>query len=328
MLRGIIGFLLGPVFILGSSVLLFWNEGRAVQTERSLAEGRALVVDVTPAKVDPALDGKLIHVGGDVTAKAPLRDPQFNVGGTGLKLVRNVEMYQWKEESSRGSSSDSRDRYDYVRVWNASRIDSSHFRNKENHENPEMRFSRASFTAKDATLGAFHPGERALALLPASQPVRVGADTAASLRSRISGPLQDYDGRLYLGADPSQPRIGDLRISFSIAPNGPASFIGRQSGDDITDYQTRSGDRLLMARSGIIDASDMFTTAEHQNKVMTWALRGLGAFVMFLGFAFLMSPLTSIANFIPLVGGLIAAAGALVAAMLTALLAPTIVAIA
>jgi hypothetical protein len=38
--KSIAAVLFGLVLLAGSSVLLFWNEGRAVQTERSLAEGR------------------------------------------------------------------------------------------------------------------------------------------------------------------------------------------------------------------------------------------------------------------------------------------------
>ena len=327
MIRGLFAFLFGPILLIGSGVLLFWNEGRAVQTARSLAEGRGLVIEVPSTAIDPANDGKLIHVSGPVEAKAPVRDPQFAVSATGLRLVRHVEMYQWKEESG-GKSSETGESHSYVRVWNNTRIDSSHFRRKEGHENPEMRFSRASFAATDAALGAFRPGERALTLLPADRRIEVTADTANGLRGKISGPVQEFDGRLYLGADPVQPRIGDLRISFAYTPNGPASFIGRQSGTDVTPYQTHAGDRLLMGTLGLVSADEMFLSAEHQNRVLTWVLRFAGAFLMFVGFAFLLSPLTSIASFIPLIGGLVAAAGALVAAMLTAVIAPAIIAIA
>ena len=155
MLRGFLAVIFGPIFLIGSSVLLFWNDGRAVQTARSLAEGRGLVVEATASAIDPANDGKLIHVNGPVEAKAPVRDPQFGVSATGLRLMRNVEMYQWKEESSSGRSSGESREYEYVRVWNSTRIDSSHFRRQEGHENPDMRFSRASFAATDAALGAF-----------------------------------------------------------------------------------------------------------------------------------------------------------------------------
>ena len=60
--NSIFAVLFGLFLLVGSSVLLFWNEGQAVQTERSLTEGRGLVIDVDAARVDPANDGKLIHV--------------------------------------------------------------------------------------------------------------------------------------------------------------------------------------------------------------------------------------------------------------------------
>src|SRR5689334_9251155 len=57
-----IGFILLAIGIGG----LFWNEGRAVQTARSLAEGGSAVVSVESNRVDPSNDGKLIHVTGPV----------------------------------------------------------------------------------------------------------------------------------------------------------------------------------------------------------------------------------------------------------------------
>ena len=118
-----------PAPIVGSCIFLFWNEGRAVQTERSLTEGASLVVSVDPARVDPANDGKLVHLSGDLKPGAPLTDPDFTVSATALRLVRKVEMYQWKEETKtetrknvRGSE-ETITTYEYVRTWSDSRID-------------------------------------------------------------------------------------------------------------------------------------------------------------------------------------------------------------
>jgi hypothetical protein len=46
--KSIAAVLFGLVLLAGSSVLLFWNEGRAVQTERSLAEGRVWLSPSSP----------------------------------------------------------------------------------------------------------------------------------------------------------------------------------------------------------------------------------------------------------------------------------------
>jgi hypothetical protein len=332
--KSFVAVLIGLILTVGASVLLFWNEGRAVQTARSLAEGRGLVIDVDAARVDPANDGKLIHVNGEVKAVAPLRDAEFGVSATGLRLIRTVEMYQWKEEkhtdrhTTLGGSEDSNTTYSYHQVWNGSRIDSSHFRRPEGHNNPQMRYTRTTFTARDATLGAFRPSEAALRLLPANQVVPVEQALADRLRGRISGPLQVTDGRLYLGAEPSQPRAGDHRISFTTVPNGPASFIGRQSGADFADYQTQSGDKLLMARSGLMSAPDMFKVAEDENRMLTWLLRAVGVFAMFFGFALILWPLSVIADVIPFIGSIVGGGALLVALMCTFVLAPALIAFA
>jgi hypothetical protein len=332
--KSFVAVLFGLVLLVGSSILLFWNEGRAVQTERSLAEGRNLVVDVDPARVEALNEGKLVHVNGDVKAVAPLRDAEFGVSAKGLRLVRTVEMYQWKEESrtetrkTLGGGEDTVTTYSYHRTWSGNRIDSSHFRRPEGHNNPQMRYTRAIYTARDATLSSFRPGEHVLQLLPATQVVRVEPAHADTLRGRISGPLQVTDGKLYLGADPGQPHIGDHRISFTVVPNGPASFIGRESGADFAEYQTKSGDRLLMAHSGLMSAPEMFKVAEDENRMLTWILRLVGVFLMLLGFALVLVPLSVIADVVPFIGSIVGMGALLVAVVCTAVLAPALIAIA
>ena len=123
LVKSIKGVLFGLILIVGSCVFLFWNEGRAVQTQRSLTEGASLIVNIDPARVDPANDGKLIHVSGDLKAGAPLADPDFAVSASALRLVRVVEMYQWKEEERKetrknfGGSEETVTTYEYVRTW-------------------------------------------------------------------------------------------------------------------------------------------------------------------------------------------------------------------
>lgn len=328
------GILFGLAFTIGACVLLFWNEGRAVQTEQSLAEGRGLVVSVDTSRVDPANEGKLIHVSGEVKAGAPLRDADFNVSANALRLVRTVEMYQWKEESKSetrktlGGGEETTTTYTYNLVWEDHRIDSSQFKRRDGHENPSMRFQRAASTARDATLGAFRPGAQVLSQLPAAQELRVDPAVAASLSGKIGGPVQVSDGRLYLGANPNEPKPGDLRITFRTVPNGPASFIGQQTGADFTEYQTKAGDRLLMARSGIMSAPDMFKAAEDENRILTWIVRLVGVVVMFVGLTLVLRPLVVVADVVPFIGNILGAGAALVAAVVTAVVAPLVIAIA
>jgi len=328
------GVLFGVVLIILSCIGLFWNEGRAVQTAKSLAEGAGLVVDIPPTSVDPGNEGKLVHVTGDMKAGIQPKDAEFGVSADGLRLVRTVEMYQWvQEEHSEtkknvGGSEETVTTYTYVRKWSDAPIDSSRFKVTEGHVNPAKRYNDATFAGGEVTLGAFRPGERVVAMLPARQELRVDAAMAEALRGRVNGPVEANDGRFYLGADPSQPRIGDMRISYRFAPAGTVSIVGRQAGSDFGDYQTRAGDTLLLVRPGSMSAADMFKAAERENTVITWIIRLVGVVAMFIGFALILNPLVVVADVVPLIGNILGAGASLVSLMATAVLAPLVIAIA
>ena len=328
------GVLFGLVLIVGSCIFLFWNEGRAVQTQRSLTEGASLVVSADPARVDPANDGKLVHLSGDLKPGAPLTDPDFTVSATALRLVRTVEMYQWKEETKTetrknvGGSEETVTTYEYTRVWSETRNDSSRFKRPEGHVNPQMQYRGASYSSRDATLGAFRPGANVIDRLPASQNVSLDPSLAEKLAGRIKGPVHIAEGRIYVGESPSQPRVGDLRISFQLAPAGPASIIGRQAGTGFADYQTQAGDALLMVRPGTMSAADMFAAAQRENSILTWILRFAGVFAMFIGFMMVLAPLVVVADVVPFIGNILSAGSAIVSLVLTAIVAPVVIAVA
>jgi hypothetical protein len=328
------GVFIGLLLIIGAAILLFWNEGRAVQTARSLTEGEAAVIDVDSAKVEAANDGKLVHVTGDLATTAPLADPDFGVTTPAARLVRTVEMYQWKEEShtetkkNLGGSEDKVTTYTYTQVWSEPRIESSRFHEQNGHANPQPRYRRFETVARDATLGGFKPGDAALRRLPTNDEFRVDPAAADTLRGRLGGAVTVADGEIFLGADPTRPRIGDLRIVYRIAPVGAVSFIGRQSGADFTEFQTKAGDRLLMASAGAISANDMFKSAEAENRILTWILRAVGATVMFIGWMLIGQPLAVLGSVIPLIGDVFAAGIGLVAFLMTAIAVPVVIAIA
>ena len=328
------GVLFGLVLIVGSCVFLFWNEGRAVQTQRSLTEGASLVVSVDPARVDPANDGKLVHLSGDLKPGAPLADPDFQVSATALRLVRTVEMYQWKEETktetrkNTGGSEERITTYEYHRVWSEGRNDSSRFKRSEGHINPQMAYRSASYTSRDATLGAFRPGANVIDKLPANDAVPLEPSLARKLSGRVKGPVHMDDGRIYLGDNPAQPRIGDLRISFKTAPPGPTSIVGRQTGTGFAEYPTKAGDPLLMARPGTMSAADMFAAAQRENRIFTWILRFAGVFAMFIGFMLILNPLVVVADVVPFIGNILSAGAAIVSLVLTAIVAPVVIALA
>lgn len=317
----LVGLLIGLILLPGSGFLLFWNEGRAVQTARSLTEGAGVVRDVSADRPDAANEGRLVHVSGPVrVTQAPL-DSDLDVkppGGT-LRLVRNVEMFQWIEENRSetrtrlGGGTETVTTSTYRRDWHAGRMDSSRFHQPDGHQNPPLRYASRSFTAQGATLGGFRLSEQQLGDLPADQTLTLPG----------SG-----DGTRFIGSDPGNPRVGDLRITWRYAQPDSVSVIGAQAGDGFAPYATNAGDRLLLTRAGTVPASAMFQQAQDDNAVLTWILRLVGVVLMFIGFALLLNPLKVLADVIPPLGAVVGFGTGLLAAVLTLLVAPVVVAVA
>lgn len=117
------GMLFGFVLLLAMVALLFWNEGRAVQTARSLAEGAGAVIAVASDAVDPANEGRIVHVAGEVRSSEMVRDPEFGVQAAGVRLVRHAEMFQWIEKQKSetrtkfGGGEETVTTYSYSRGW-------------------------------------------------------------------------------------------------------------------------------------------------------------------------------------------------------------------
>jgi hypothetical protein len=90
----------GFLLFIAATALLWWNEGRAVKTEKMLDEaGNAYVEMENPNKKDASLDGELICGTAMATTEDSLSDVQYGIGAKAISLQRKVEYYQWVEES-------------------------------------------------------------------------------------------------------------------------------------------------------------------------------------------------------------------------------------
>ena len=124
----------GFMLFLAGTALLWWNEGRAVKTEKMLEEaGNAYVEMTNPDKKDASLEGELICGTAMATTEDSLIDAQFGIGATAISIRRNVEYYQWvehsqtKREDKLGGKEVTTTTYTYTKEWVSSPIQSSNF---------------------------------------------------------------------------------------------------------------------------------------------------------------------------------------------------------
>lgn len=300
------GILVGIGFAIVAFILLWWNEGRAVRETRSLDEGAGLVLAVGTDRVDPANQGRLIHVSGVVRPLAPLAEPDFGWTLSALGLRREVEMYQWherresRERKTLGGGTETVTEYRYEAKWSDSAIDSSSFEHPATHPNPgALPFASRRQPVERAGLGAFELGPALVERFDAWEGFAPPDDVAPPEGFRRTG--EGY----YRGKDPDRPEVGDVRIRFERVPEGPYSIIGQQAGAGIHAYPSRAGNAILLVESGRHSAEAMFASAHQRNTLITWALRVAGFFALFVGIGLVLKPLSVVADVVPLVGTLV-----------------------
>eukprot|EP00903_Cladosiphon_okamuranus_P003935 g3933.t1 len=316
------GVLIGFILVVVAVPVLFFNEGSAVKTRKTLEEGEKSFVSVSPELVDPANDGKLIYLTGPALTDDKLGDPQFPVSSDALRLKRKVEMYQWEENTKTetkkklGGGEETVTTYDYVKTWGEKRNDSSRFKRQQGHTNPEMPVRSEVWTAKPIRVGAFElPDSLASKIDNFSS---VSFDPETDFPEEILGKKASVSGgTIYLGGNPSAPEVGDLRIVFEETLPGPVSIISQQRGNSFEAFVGKAGGRISMLETGVKTPDEMFVAAHAGNRMMTWFLRALGAVLMFIGFSTILRPLSVFADVVPLFGSIVGVGTGLVALLLT-----------
>lgn len=327
---------IGLVLVLGSIILLFWNEGRAIHTYRALVEGAGLVIDVDSAAPDAANEGKLVHISGGVTPGGTVEDNQFGIVADGaVGLRRSVEMYQWveKQESTTqktlGGGEETTTTYKYSKEWSDRPVDSSDFRQPDGHENPEMPVTSENFEVTDAKVGGFTINGGDIASLGEASPVKLTQENIDSFNAFFGNdrPIKLSQGGIYAGSNASSPAVGDLKISYSRGDLTEASFVGKQTGEGLDRYVASNGEKIFLSSAGKVPAAQMFKDAKEFNAILTWLLRAGGLLLMLIGFAMTFSILSVLADLIPFVGSLVGFGTGLLSLVLTLVLGPVVIAL-
>jgi hypothetical protein len=151
------------LFVLGTA-LLWWNEGRAVKTEKMLDEAGSKYVEMeNPNKKDASLEGELICGTAMATTEDSLTDADFGIGAKAIAIRRSVEYYQWvehaqtKKEDKLGGKEVTTTTYTYSKQWVSSPVQSSQFHDPA-YQNKNMVLTtveEADQYAENVSFGAY-----------------------------------------------------------------------------------------------------------------------------------------------------------------------------
>ena len=218
--------------------------------------------------------------------------------------------------------------YTYRKTWSPNVIDSSSFKRPDGHENPSaMPAASQNWTATKVTLGAFTLSEDQVGMLEKSEPLKVDANAAAALSPAMKPRAKLDQGGYYMGKDPASPAVGDAKITFQVVRPATVSIVARQVGSTFEAYPAQAGDSILLLTYGTVSADSMFKAAEKANVILTWVLRGLGFFMMFLGLNMVLRPFAVVADVLPIVGSIVGAGTGMVSGLVAVCLSLITIAI-
>ena len=335
------------LFILGS-VLLYWNEGRAVRTGDAIAEAQLATVALPGInKVDPAFDGKMVFATGKADTNDELADAVFGVKTKAIRLSRKVEYYQWTEESKQekrtklGGGEETVTTYSYKKNWVSHPVDSQGFQQSEGHENSvRIQVENEKQYAQNVSFGAYRLPEFFIRSISGEKPLNLAltdADRANLQKAFFSRDPQDMANRdaaadngtvgpntmihtqantLYVGRHPNAPKIGDVRVTFFEVRPAEISILARVSGDTFVQFRASNGQAFSRLSMGVHDMNGMFEDAKSSNDTMTMILRFVGIFMCISGLGMVVAPIRILADVIPLLGSIVGAGTGIVAALL------------
>ncbi|XP_007429705.1 transmembrane protein 43 [Python bivittatus] len=310
------GMLVGLATFALSFYVLFTNEGRALKTASSLAEGLSLVVPLDNIQIiSQENDKKLVHLSGILRTSKPLYDPSYGLSVRAVKLKRQVEMYQWVEyEDSREYEENGEvkkeTRYSYNTEWKSEVVNSRNFDREIGHKNPSaMAVESFTAVAPDVQVGKF--------ILSRGLIEKIDNFKQMSL-SKLEDPHADVirSGNYFFHSEnPRRPEVGDLRVSFFYAglsedfshmgPPDMVTIVARQQGDHLVSYQTKSGDVLYFLYSGELTAEEVFQKEHESNNMKTWGLRAAGWLSMFVGISLMTRIVHTLVDWFPFVRDLV-----------------------
>ena len=282
------GILFGLLLLIGGICLLWWNEGRTVKTASAIKEVNSAVVDVSSNEVNSQYEGKVVTTNGQATYDNVV-DQDFGVNINALVLNRSVEMYQWTENC------DSDNDCTYNKSWESSIVSSAGF--QSGHTNPtSMLYDSAAYYATNVKLGAFIIPSDFLTDLTSTKDYQELVDIPEGFH---------YQNGYYVNTKGDSPEIGDLRISFKYNDSKELTVLGVQTSNTFKPYVAKSGVSISLLADGLLESTEMVKILNDQNNATKWMFRLIGTIMVIMAVTMIISPLTKLLGYIPLLGNVV-----------------------
>ena len=298
------GIGMGFLMLIAGTVLLFWNEGRTVKTTKMLKEADKVCVELGDiASVNPEMNGKMVHASGFADTKDVLSDGQFGISLNAVKLIRNVEFYQWVEHTKTetrdkvGGGQETTTTYTYSKEWVGSPVSTSDFADPDYRgiENDVLlNLEDQTWTAQNVTFGAYTFPEGLISQMNNSSPltVELSDDVVASYEAEFrryykAGETDTFlhpsGNVIYIGLNPNHAEVGDVRVTYSKVLPGEVSILAVVNGSTFEKFTAKNGYSMMTLTDGDVSRENMFATEHAGNRMTAWILRLIGFLLIYFG---------------------------------------------
>ena len=291
------GIIAGILLLIGGTCLLWWNEGNNVKNIEGLAEAKKVLVEVTSDKVDSKNEGKLVVTSGKVdVVDENIKDEKFGIEVKSAKLSRIVEVFAWEEHSD--TDDDGNTRYSYEKKWTARLEDSSNF-HEGGHTNPTSKSIEDKDVIADVVkLGAYE--------LSSELKNDMGTDAAYGIDTlELPEGYDKVEGYVTNAKDYAKPEVGDVRITWKYNNWDEASVMAMQKGNSFAKFTTKNGRDFYRIEKGVMNADGFTSKIQSEDKMMKWIFRGIGALLIICGYGSILSPISKLASFVPILGNIV-----------------------
>jgi len=124
-------------------------------------------------------------------------------------------------------------------------------------------------------------------------------DATLQNRMKLAGNL------FYIGNDPNNPIVGDMRVSYKKIDSMTVSIAVQQMSNNFTAYIAKAGKPMLLVDKGVHSSHKMYKDAHDCATSLTWILQCIGTFIVYLGLILIMAPLIMLVDIILFIGDMI-----------------------
>ena len=311
---------MGFVMLIAGTVLLFWNEGRTVKTTKMLKEAQGVCVELGDIEqVNADMNGKMIHASGLAATEEVLTDGMFDISLNAIKLIRSTEYYQWVEHQKSetrdkvGGGQETITTYTYSKEWVSSPVSSSSFEDPQYrgiNNDVLLKVEPQTWQAQNVSFGAYTFPEGLISQMNNSEPLTVELKPEVTeffekefhrvYDVSASDSFVHPNGNvLYLGLNPNNPKVGDVRVTYKKVLPGEVSILAKVNGNTFEKFTAKNGYSMMTLEDGTASMDEMFATEHASNKTMAWILRLIGFLLIFFGFKNIFNIITQLLKVLP-----------------------------